>query len=193
MIKFKYTAVALIPLSILFSSGVFAADENEESNIPVLTVDGGTVHFTGSIVNAPCVVDVNSEGQTVRLGQYRTDSFKDVGSNSAPVDFTINLINCSAETYKSASVKFTGSTPEGTNDVLALASIQAGNKIAEGVGIQILQDNTPVTVDGSEGTAARTFNDGTNRLPFQARYLALNENIIPGEANASADFSITYQ
>lgn len=187
----KNIAVALIPLTLLFSSGAFA--EGEESDIPVLTVDGGTVNFTGSIVNAPCVVDVNSQGQTVKLGQYRTDSFDGVGSNSAPVDFTINLINCSVETYKSASVKFSGSTPEQSSDVLALTSIQAGSEIAEGVGIQILQDNTPVKVDGSQGTTARVFNPGKNSLPFKARYLALSENITPGEANASADFSITYQ
>lgn len=183
-----YRAVALLPL-ILLSTGAFA--EGDDVN-PVLTVNGGTVNFTGSVVNAPCVVDVNSEGQTVRLGQYRTDSFNGTGSYSSPVDFTINLINCSAETYKTASVKFTGSTAE-DGDVLTLTSVQAGNDIAEGVGVQILQDNTAITVNGSESASAKSINDGTNRLPFQARYFALSDEVKPGEANASADFSITYQ
>lgn len=190
----KYLA-ALLPLTVLFTSNVFAeGDTGDDENITVtpVTVNGGTVNFTGSIVNAPCVVDVSSENHTVTLGQYRTDSFSGTGSVSSPVDFKINLINCTTDTYTSAAVTFTGSTVSGNSNVLTLSSIQAGDQVAENVGIQILQDSNPVAVDGSAASTAKTISDGTNRLAFQARYIALDDAVTAGAANSSADFTVTY-
>ena len=55
---------ASVVSALLFSAAASAAD-------PVI-VNGGTVHFTGELVNAACAVSTESSNQTVELGQYRT-------------------------------------------------------------------------------------------------------------------------
>ncbi len=181
----RYLSVLTLPFVALFSPGVFA-------DVDPVTVNGGTVNFTGTIVDAPCVVSVNAESQTVALGQYRTDSFTGTGSVSSPVDFKITLADCSSETYTSAAVTFSGGTVSGNNMALTLISNNDGSSVAENVGIQILQDSETLAVDGSTASEAKNISDGTNSLAFQARFIALDDTVTAGVANSSADFTITY-
>ncbi len=57
-------------------------------------VAGGTVHFTGQMVNAACAVSAASENQTVQMGQYRTAHFAAVGDRSGAVPVSIKLEDC---------------------------------------------------------------------------------------------------
>lgn len=54
------------------------------------TVTGGTVHFTGRIVNAACAVSADSTDQTVNMGQYRTAFFDAKGKNPVMCRFLLN-------------------------------------------------------------------------------------------------------
>ena len=58
--------VALVIISALSmaSTAALAADTT--------TVNGGTVHFKGEVVNAACAVDAGSIDQTVQMGQVRS-------------------------------------------------------------------------------------------------------------------------
>jgi major type 1 subunit fimbrin (pilin) len=47
------------------------------------TVNGGTVHFKGEVVNAACAVDAGSIDQTVQLGQVRSAKLATAGSTSS--------------------------------------------------------------------------------------------------------------
>ncbi|MFW8412874.1 fimbrial protein, partial [Klebsiella pneumoniae] len=49
------------------------------------TVNGGTVHFKGEVVNAACAVDAGSIDQTVQLGQVRSAKLATAGSTSSAV------------------------------------------------------------------------------------------------------------
>ncbi|SRB46838.1 tyrosine recombinase [Escherichia coli] len=63
----KIKTLAIVVLSALsLSSAAALADTT--------TVNGGTVHFKGEVVNAACAVDAGSVDQTVQLGQVRTAS-----------------------------------------------------------------------------------------------------------------------
>lgn len=55
------------------------------------SVNGGTVHFKGEVVNAACAVDAGSVDQTVQLGQVRTASLAQEGAASSAVGFDIQL------------------------------------------------------------------------------------------------------
>lgn len=58
----KIKTLAIVVLSALsLSSAAALADTT--------TVNGGTVHFKGEVVNAACAVDAGSVDQTVQLGQ----------------------------------------------------------------------------------------------------------------------------
>lgn len=78
----------------------------------------------------------------------------------------------------------------GESPNLALQSSAAGS--AQNVGIQILDRTGEVLIlDGATFSAKTDLIDGTNILPFQARYIALGQSVA-GTANADATFKVQY-
>ncbi|SQM42724.1 type 1 fimbriae major subunit FimA [Escherichia coli] len=74
----KIKTLAIVVLSALsLSSAAALADTT--------TVNGGTVHFKGEVVNAACAVDAGSVDQTVQLGQVRTASLKQAGASGIEI------------------------------------------------------------------------------------------------------------
>ena len=183
MIKFKHILLSTLAATAMINAS--AADET-------MTVNGGSIHFNGSIVATPCVVEQEDQNKQVALGDFQTSKFTEVGSTSAPVQFDINLISCDVETYKNVALTFKGITLPGNASVLAPAAIEASDTVAEGVGIQILQDSNIVTVDGSEATAPFSLLEGKNKLSFQAQYVSTAEEVSAGSASATVDFLMTY-
>ncbi len=164
----KIKTLAIVVLSALsLSSAAALADTT--------TVNGGTVHFKGEVVNAACAVDAGSVDQTVQLGQVRTASLKQAGATSSAVGFNIQLNDCDTTVATKAAVAFLGTAIDATRtDVLALQSSAAGS--ATNVGVQILdRTGNALTLDGATFSAQTTLNNGTNTIPFQARYYAIGE------------------
>ncbi|HFO9439229.1 TPA: type 1 fimbrial major subunit FimA [Escherichia coli] len=181
----KIKTLAIVVLSALsLSSAAALADTT--------TVNGGTVHFKGEVVNAACAVDAGSVDQTVQLGQVRTASLKQAGATSSAVGFNIQLNDCDTTVATKAAVAFLGTAIDATRtDVLALQSSAAGS--ATNVGVQILdRTGNALTLDGATFSAQTTLNNGTNTIPFQARYYEIGE-ATPGAANADATFKVQYQ
>ena len=181
----KIKTLAIVVLSALsLSSAAALADTT--------TANGGTVHFKGEVVNAACAVDAGSVDQTVQLGQVRTASLKQAGATSSAVGFNIQLNDCDTTVATKAAVAFLGTAIDATHtDVLALQSSAAGS--ATNVGVQILdRTGAALALDGATFSAQTTLNNGTNTIPFQARYYAIGE-ATPGAANADATFKVQYQ
>ncbi|EPH3386188.1 type 1 fimbrial major subunit FimA [Klebsiella oxytoca] len=180
----KIKALASIVLSALSLSSTAA--------LAATTVNGGTVHFKGEVVNAACAVDAGSLDQTIQLGQVRSAKLATAGSTSSPVGFNIQLNDCDTDVATKASVAFSGTAVDTTNTtVLALQGSAAGS--ATNVGIQILDSlGTPLALDGATFGAATTLTNGTNTVPFQARYYATGV-ATAGVANADATFKVQYQ
>lgn len=177
--------VALVIVSALsLSSAAALADTT--------TVNGGTVHFRGEVVNAACAVDAGSVDHTVQMGQVRSAKLATAGSTSSAVGFNIQLNDCDTSVATKASVAFSGTAIDSTNNtVLALQSSAAGS--ATNVGVQILDNKgTPLALDGATFSSATVLNDGTNVLPFQARYFATGA-ATAGNANADATFKVQYE
>lgn len=64
----KIKTLAIVAMSALsLTSAAALADTT--------TVNGGTVHFKGEVVNAACAVDAGSVEQTVQLGQVRSENW----------------------------------------------------------------------------------------------------------------------
>lgn len=181
----KIKALAIVTLSALsLSSTAVLADTT--------TVNGGSVHFKGEIVNAACAVDAGSVDQTVQLGQVRSAKLATAGATSSAVGFNIQRNDCDTTVATKASVAFSGTTVDSSNTgVLALQSSAAGG--ATNVGVQILdKTGTPLELDGASFSTATTLNDGTNVIPFQARYYATGA-ATAGIANADATFKVQYE
>ncbi|EIX2045482.1 type 1 fimbrial major subunit FimA [Escherichia coli] len=182
----KIKTLAIVVLSALsLSSAAALADTT--------TVNGGTVHFKGEVVNAACAVDAGSVDQTVQLGQVRTASLAQEGATSSAVGFNIQLNDCDTTVADKAAIAFLGTAIDGTThpNVLALQSSAAGS--ATKVGVQILdRTGAALALDGATFSAQTTLNNGTNTIPFQARYFATGA-ATPGAANADATFKVQYQ
>ncbi|AYN30474.1 MULTISPECIES: type 1 fimbrial major subunit FimA [Buttiauxella] len=182
--KFSKIACSLVA-GIALVSGAAQAD--------AVTVNGGTVHFQGELVNAACSVSTKSADQIVKLGQYRTAAFTKVGDTSAQIPFTIVLNDCDTSVSTLASVAFSGQT-DGTDPTLLAINSGDNSTTAGGVGIEILDNKSQVlTPDGSTFSTAKTLVDGTNTLPFTARYKATAATATAGQANADATFVMKYE
>jgi major type 1 subunit fimbrin (pilin) len=138
-------------------------------------VTGGTVHFTGQIVNAACAVSADSVDQTVKMGQFRTANFTSVGT-------------------RSNAVPFYGSLDANDPTVLVVSNIAGGAAgTASGVGIEIADHTGKVLKpDGSVFSTAQKLVDGSNVLSFTARYKSTKASVTPGEADADATFKMQY-
>ena len=176
---------ALIGASILSAGYASAAT----------TVAGGTVHFTGQIVNAACAVSSTSSNQTVNLGQYRTANFTAVGAYSGKVPFTIKLEDCDPTVSTTAAVAFSGSADGNDNTVLSTSNISGGSAgAAAGVGIEISDSKgTVLAPTGAAFSSPQTLITGSNTLNFNARYKSTLANVTPGEADADATFTMQYE
>ncbi|WP_320744182.1 type 1 fimbrial major subunit FimA [Enterobacter mori] len=159
------------------------------------TVQGGTVHFKGQIVNASCSVSAESSDQTVNLGQYKSSLFTSVGVRSGAIPFNIVLNDCDTLVAQSASVAFSGAVDANDPTVLSTSNLGGGaGGAAAGVGIEISdKQGTVLTPDGSTFSAPNTLITGTNTLIFNARYKSTAAIVTPGEADADATFVMQYQ
>lgn len=157
-------------------------------------VTGGTVHFTGQIVNAACAVSADSVNQTVRMGQFRTARFTAAGTRSNAVPFSVKLEDCDTNVSKTAATSFYGSLDSQDPTLLAISNVTGGaSGSASGVGIEI-SDHTGKVIkpDGSVFSTAQTLGDGSNLLSFTARYKSTLASVTPGEADADATFKMQY-
>ncbi|MDK1705093.1 type 1 fimbrial major subunit FimA [Serratia rubidaea] len=169
----------------LLSTGTVASAAN---------VNGGTVHFTGQLVNAACAVSADSSDQTVQLGQYRTARFAAVGDRSGLVPFTIKLEDCDTTVATTAAVAFSGSADANDPTLLATSNIGGGTSgAADGVGIEISDSKGKVLPpDGATFSNTQTLNDGTNIVNLNARYKSTKADVTPGQADADATFTMQY-
>jgi major type 1 subunit fimbrin (pilin) len=183
----KFNSLSIAALSAFgISMSAFAAD-------PV-TVKGGTINFTGELVNAACSVNTSSANQTVELGQYRTARLAKAGDKTPPVPFSIKLSDCDSEVQKTAAVAFQGTVAQGGTDLLALSASNGGNgAVAQNVGIQITDHTAKALgLTGAVFSTPHTLLAGENALQFNAYYVATGVST-PGDANASATFTVKYE
>jgi type 1 fimbria pilin len=144
-------------------------------------------HITSSYVRGvACTVNTDSKHLVVPLGAVPATAFDGPGSARASREFAINL-TCSP--YGEArptplSIQLLGETVPGTADVLKLL----GDDAAQGVGIRVLKDEAPVTLNAwhSLGDAAV----GATALPFTAQYYQYGERVTAGSGDGVMTFLI---
>jgi type 1 fimbria pilin len=155
-------------------------------NTPVRTViifESGGVTFTAST----CSVSTGSKNVTVTLPPVASNAFGAVGATAGTTQFGINLTGCKSNLDVSATLSTTNPYA-GANGVIAPT---AG--YASGVGIQILQPNgsTPVTFDTAFPTG--TTNGANYTFNLYARYYQTATTVTPGQVQATATYTLTYQ
>ncbi|EAP9198284.1 type 1 fimbrial protein [Salmonella enterica] len=167
-------------------------------------VNGGSVNFTGTVVNAPCILAGDSVDMTVPLGQTTVNYLKQY-TNAKLVNINIHLTNCAlsgagaegADITK-AHVRFDSSAVE-TDDSMILANTVSSG--AQGVGVEVLTSDGQVIHFGGNGTPdmALQVTSSEQTLTFQSRMVNIvaidggETDITPGQVAANATYVISYQ
>lgn len=189
---------------MMCGTSAFAVDA-----IATTDAGGGTITFSGSVIDAPCSIVPDSQNIQVNLGQVSAKSLKDAGSTSGAVPITINLTGCAFDAppttgstgtnYSKVAVDFPGvPAPESSDGTLDNGQIKnmASNSPATKVAIQLLKSDasTPVRL-GSPPTTGDIHLDttsGSNQLKFFARIISVAGGATSGSVGATVTYKLHY-
>lgn len=196
--KLNKLAIAMGAVMAMCAGAASAANDGGNTPTPATTastVTGGTIHFKGSLVDAPCAVSTDSDGQTVNLGQYTLSHFSKKGTTGSLKPFNIKLEDCDIKVASTAAVAFAGRQDATDANLLAIDNGLSGDNAAtaSGVGIQIVDEKSKVVpVDGATFSSPHTLMNGENVLTFAAQYVSTADTVTAGDANADATFIMQY-
>jgi type 1 fimbria pilin len=150
----------------------------------------GKITFKGSVIDAPCSIDADSLDQTVQLGSIAKGALEG-GNRSTPVDFSIQLHDCSFDTKNEVNVAFNGYEGDKT---AGLDNSFAVTGQAQGVGVTITDMGSNVIAPNTSAKAI-VLNDGDNELQFQAYVQGASTSgaVVPGTFTSTANFVMSYE
>ena len=150
-------------------------------------LNGYIVSLTsGSVLALSC--NLSASNINVPIGDIPADSFNGVGSVSPAADFDIGL-TCNRDANVSVILNGTHSSETSDNSVIALSDT---GKQASGIGVQILNNGTPLDI-GSSVSLKKVEGNNLATFPFSARYYQTSSKITAGNANTTATLDIIYQ
>ncbi len=180
-IKHKYIISALI----IFSANAYAINDiNPEPAEPVEI--SGNVHFKGNITDSSC--DITQKDQEVELGTHSVTLLKENGKSTPPVDFTIDIENCSLS-MSSLTIQMSGESHVGNNTIFALdADDQSAGKV--GIAIKTKEGKTVMPAGDKREILLRQ-DSRDYSLNYTANYQATGL-ATSGKANATVNYTVTY-
>lgn len=171
----KIISTLAFPILLSSASAVFAAD--------------GTLNFTGQVTTVACSVDAASSSQTIALGTVSATSFPSAGSVASATKFNIKLSTC-PESITAATVRFDG-TPNTTDSrLLGLTSDQT----AKGLAVAFYEADGSTLIPLQTASMSKTIDSKStvNELSYIAKYMSVSKDVTAGTANASANFTVSY-
>lgn len=151
-----------------------------------------------SVVSKTCL----AKPVIVNMGAHSTRAFTGIGSTAPSKDFLIELTDCPAFNNSSNRVLKYRIDPvlpayNVSNGILRLnaSTLSAESHAASGVGVQVVTNKDiplPLGVKLDSGIPLRNFGTGYS-IPLRARYIQTESKVIPGPANATANFTIIYE
>jgi type 1 fimbria pilin len=147
------------------------------------------VSFTTTTVNIQSLgCQVMNSNIVVQLPTAMVLDMKGVGGTTGATAFQIPLV-CDSGVQVAYELDGTA----GSNAPGVLAN-QTGNGYATGVGVQVLQGKTPVTLNALSGTYITTTSSSQSvNIPFTAQYYQTAATPTAGAVQATATFQMTYQ
>ncbi|WP_398498011.1 fimbrial protein [Variovorax sp.] len=154
------------------------------------TANIGTVR----ILAPTCQITTATKNQTVSLGDVRMNRFSGVSSTAAERTFNIGVTcDVSATQQGNAVSLILDGTADPSNKPGVLQLSSDTDKVAVGVGIQILDGKTNTPVKFGEPVAIGNSAAGTIDMPFKARYYQTAKDIIPGQADGMVTLTLSYK
>lgn len=178
----KYSFIYFIVLSFFTSFYSQAYGVNKKF------IEDGIFYIRGGIVEPACVVSTESENQTIDMGVVSSNKFHQVGSRSIQIPFFIKLTDCNKNISDKVSLIILGN--ENSKDK-RLFNITEQVNSASGVGIALYDDENEIIKPNVVGEY-NFFEENESRLKFKASYLATEEHVKGGKADAVVWFVLNY-
>ena len=150
------------------------------------------LEITGTILSRTCEVATTSLDQTVDIGHFTAGSFTSIGATSAAKKFDIELTGCGSAA-SGAKLTFSGSSDTDNPALLALSDTSGGGGIADGVAVEVLDNNQQPVGLNTLSTTIFALAPGDISLPFYLRYKSTKSTVKPGNASAVMYFDVQYQ
>ncbi|MBG6027615.1 fimbrial protein [Proteus columbae] len=186
----KLLPIALLVSAITASTGVLAAETQT-----------GTLSFKGLIYSSSCIIDINdtnSPNANILMGRYPTSAFSgkdsEVGGENGNGKIEITLENCPP--VGKVTLKLDGKADSSSDQTLALDN-PTDSKTAQNVGIRIYDvknPSTPLVINGSKSETIDVAGaDSSWTAEFVAKYVSTASTVTAGQADATLNYTITYQ
>lgn len=176
-------------LIALFEMPAYCASQEHWPHV-IVNLPGGRVNLFAAVVDSGCLVSVSNSDRIVEMGKVTSHQFSGVGSDARAVPFFIQLDECSGSVIQSVAVAFNGVMNEQDLQVLA---ITPGLNAAEGIGLAIFNADNKLLPVNMPPLQYTRLNKGINTLSFFAKYRLTKKVLVPGVADAWAEFTLTYQ
>ncbi|EKB5404487.1 fimbrial protein [Salmonella enterica] len=170
---------------------------------------GGVMNFEGSVMDAPCSVDAQSQALQVKLGDWSTKKLYKAGEHSEPTLVTINLTGCQFDPdgvpltgqtqqylFSKVAITFPDFAGNGSQDLKNGKIQNTAPDAAKNVVIQLLKGDgsTGVDLTQSGNTVDKIQLDGSskaNKLQFYAQILATGAAEVGG-VGAQLAYKLNY-
>lgn len=186
----KRLPIALFVSAITASTGALAAETQT-----------GTLTFKGLIYSSSCSIDINdtnSPNANILMGRYPTSAFdgkdSEVGGENGNGKIEITLENCPP--VGKVTLKLNGKADSSSDQTLALDN-PTSSDTAKNIGIRIynIKDmGKPLFINGSKTESIDVEGADTSwSAEFVAKYISTASTVSPGQADATLNYTITYQ
>lgn len=190
--------LAMATAGMMCCTSAFATD------IPANNAGGGTIEFTGSVIEAPCSIVPESQNIQVKLGQVSNKTLKSDGLTSSPQPIDIKLTGCEFEATggqnpsnpdlglkSKVAVEFSGFTPV-TGKKGVIPNVATDNKAAN-VDIQLLDSKQqPFDFDKQDDVSMQQqLTPGDNTIHLWAQMIATGA-ATAGNVGATVTYKLKY-
>lgn len=152
----------------------------------------GTVEITGKVVeDGTCVIETNSQNQTIILPTVSTLSLQSWGNTAGQTPFSIKLTKCLEVNYDKVKLSFAG-----LGVIHNVLSNTAGENAAVNVGLQVIKpNNSNWKLWGKVKDEEKVSGTGLGNIQPQFDYIVqyyATGNASPGNVQAVVKFEIVY-
>ncbi|AEX50350.1 fimbrial protein [Rahnella aquatilis] len=183
----------IIALSAFISASAFADDTTPPTGADQ---GSGRIHFTGTVINAPCSIAAGDEDINVNMGQVANKVLESGNKYSQNVNYTIHLQDCDLTAQTAGTVEYPAMSKvavsfAGTPDSSA-AELLANTGSAKGAGIRLIDANGDLL---KVGDTSKDINlvTGNNELVFAARVEANSQPVSTGTIVSQATYALNYK
>ncbi|EDC3560642.1 long polar fimbrial protein LpfA [Salmonella enterica] len=188
------------------TAGMMCCTSAFAASIATTDAGGGTITFSGSVIDAPCSIVPESQNIKVNLGQVSLKTLDAANKYSSAVPVTINLTGCSFEAptntsdpvkYSKVAVTFPDAHAPADGDATKGEIANDAPDAAENVVIQLLQSDASTGVDLTKlnpttGDIQLDTTSATSKLQFYARMMTLTGAAKAGSVGATVTYKLHY-